>query len=333
MVIGAAIWLGKAMPLLYMRAITSFIVSNHSMQNGLKLNIYYSKTLYNLPEQFEDHFKTYMASSLKTIWEECQERRYDKVGEGEPDDLPDEILKNKLLKDNLSATEIIEFIHFINIDQQSTLGSEYCAWLEKTFSPTPFNYISDYLRFAILADLSDEKHINDTVIYFELDVLFKKGFSGFIDANDAGKIILHASKESVKDSYHIVYMHAPNSHCYNLFKAINESYNAFYLKTKGDLNSSALAVENIAHHFFINGQSVPGDILKESDDVELNNFDRYVTHYDSGTPEELIDISHKRKRRELSDEGGKGEIGFFDKKNKHSPSLENAAEQNDLIFQ
>jgi len=105
----------------------------------IKVSLFYSKSKFNLPENF------------KELYQEFQEQHDSLLPEYEV---------------------FIDRIDFCDIDTVFE-NDKYIAWLDQ-FEPTPYAFISDYLRFAILLKLVvNGKYHNDLIAFFELDVQFK----------------------------------------------------------------------------------------------------------------------------------------------------------------
>lgn len=187
MILGCAIWLGKGKPAQYLTSVTSFILKNSSKDT--KVSLFYSKNKFNLPEHF------------KELYQEFQKQH--------PSSLPE-------------YEVFIKQIVFFDIDADFK-NDKYIAWLEQ-FEPTPYAFISDYLRYAILFNLACTfKNRNYLIAFFELDVEFKSALPGDLPADTL-------TLPELESALYLILVNMPKGHSLILLGSIVKVYNDLYQK-------------------------------------------------------------------------------------------------------
>lgn len=119
---------------------------------------------------------------------------------------------------------LIDRIYFFDIDTQS---DKYVQWLDQ-FEPTPYPFISDYLRFAALSHLAarEDNNNNRLIVFFELDVEFKKSIESIKDQLESDTVLL----PEYESSLYVIFVNQPGKYAKHLLNSAVKIYLDLYDK-------------------------------------------------------------------------------------------------------
>ncbi|MDI9818316.1 MULTISPECIES: hypothetical protein [unclassified Legionella] len=140
-------------------------------------------------------------------------------------DLPEYLNKKHLSEKALlpDYEKLINRIIFFDIDANNF---KYVQWLEQ-FEPTPYAFISDYLRFAALSQLSVEKDYNcSLIVFFELDVEFKNSIESIKEELVPDAVLL----PEYESSLYVIFVNQPGKNANNLLNGVLKVYDDLYEK-------------------------------------------------------------------------------------------------------
>ena len=197
----------------YLVAVDKFLATQ--AEEAVHVNIYYDKKIYDLAKKFPQIFK-----------------KLEK--------------ENEIFSPSFSYEKLMEKVSLIDIHTIPQIEKNPYLNFFYDFYPLPFNFISDCLRFILLEYLAnDPKHQQDTIVFFEADVMWKK----YLDLGDLepGQFIIN---EDVRTNlgyitHHILAVHKPNDECRFFLKAMVDIYLELYNKILSRLPNEIVSLKKL----------------------------------------------------------------------------------------